>query len=603
MAYDFNSLTKQAAEASNRDKFYTDFKDVDPNVLHQISELTDWMRTKAKGSDVREVIAQLFERTWLENIKEGNANMEVSLARGSYPNLKSRLDNVDNKQKQTTEQLAQKANKDEVTNVMTPRGNIAYASLPKSGNQVGWYYYCPDGDGVHGAGNYVWNGTSWFFGGTGDEGYNLLKEDLAEIEPNGCYNLLTKIKPYNLIKINKLLENHYVDTNGIVKESDAFALTEFIDVSTYTTINFDNCGLSCWYDENKTFISYFIPNINVPYDVPENAKYIRSSIPTGSINYAIISEKNPIPKYDNGYSIFEDLYPQKKEYQEGFIHFTVPVNQNIFDYTTTIDNTIDSQNIIDVDCVLTLPTSYKNVGKPTKLLMMCHGAGKGVSGEFDWTTNSDYCRLVNRFIESGYAVFDCNGYNNESSGQNFWGAQRGIEAWRKAYQYVIDNYNVEKCFSIYGFSMGGCTALNLAFQKFPNINSIIVSSPVINLEACFNGDIGCASAMSHAYGFKDSSGGFQDCMRLQSPINRIVSINDVDYCFDYIPPIRIYFGGNEVGQAGVNKQYAIRLHNAIKNAGGYSEYREVAGRGHEICYGADNAIITEYIYWFNRYSN
>ena len=40
MAYDFNSLTKQAAEASNRDKFYTDFGDVDQNKLHQISELT-----------------------------------------------------------------------------------------------------------------------------------------------------------------------------------------------------------------------------------------------------------------------------------------------------------------------------------------------------------------------------------------------------------------------------------------------------------------------------------------------------------------------------------------------------------------------------------
>ena len=181
MAYDFNSLTKQADEASNRDKFYTDFEDVDPNKLHQISELTDWMRTKAKGSDVREVIAQLFERTWLENIKEGNANMEVSQARGTYPNLRSRLDEVDNKQQKTTAQLAQKANKDEVTNVMTPKGNIAYASLPKTGNSVGWYYYCPDGDGVHGAGNYVWNGTSWYFGGTGDEGYNLLKEDIADL--------------------------------------------------------------------------------------------------------------------------------------------------------------------------------------------------------------------------------------------------------------------------------------------------------------------------------------------------------------------------------------------------------------------------------------
>lgn len=91
VAYDFNSLTKQADEAINRDKFYTDFEDVDPSKLHQISELTEWLRTKGKGSDVREVIAQLFERTWLENIKDGSANMEVAKARGSYPTLGERM--------------------------------------------------------------------------------------------------------------------------------------------------------------------------------------------------------------------------------------------------------------------------------------------------------------------------------------------------------------------------------------------------------------------------------------------------------------------------------------------------------------------------------
>ena len=101
MAYDFNSLTKQADEASNRDKFYTDFEDVDPNKLHQISELTEWMRTKGKGSDVREVIAQLFERTWLENIKEGNANMEVAEARGTDATLGDRLQSMDGKIAQT----------------------------------------------------------------------------------------------------------------------------------------------------------------------------------------------------------------------------------------------------------------------------------------------------------------------------------------------------------------------------------------------------------------------------------------------------------------------------------------------------------------------
>lgn len=92
MGYDFRSLTKQIDEADNREKFYTDFEDVDPNTLHQISDLTEWIRTKGKGSDVREIIAQLFERTWLEGTKEGNANMEVAQARGKFDTLDKRLD-------------------------------------------------------------------------------------------------------------------------------------------------------------------------------------------------------------------------------------------------------------------------------------------------------------------------------------------------------------------------------------------------------------------------------------------------------------------------------------------------------------------------------
>ena len=229
MVYDFNSLMKQADEASNRDKFYTDFEDVDPNVLHQITELTEWMRTKAKGSDVREVIAQLFERTWLEESKEGNANMEVAKARGRFPVLNDRLNNADSERAENARKLAQKANKDEVTNVMTPKGTLAYASLPTSGNQVGWYYYCPDGDGSHGAGNYVWNGTSWFFGGTGDEGYNLLKGDLTEIDKD-IYEITFNKFDYDKVLYNKM---YILGSSNSIRDSDKYNLTELIDVSDW----------------------------------------------------------------------------------------------------------------------------------------------------------------------------------------------------------------------------------------------------------------------------------------------------------------------------------------------------------------------------------
>ena len=152
VAYDFNSLTKQADEAINRDNFYTDFEDVDPSKLHQISELTEWLRTKGKGSDVREVIAQLFERTWIEGSKEGNANMEVAKARGGYPVLNQRLNAM-------SENISNKANTAWVENRLnsilgsTPKASLAnlkeiQSTYPNGANGIvvardsgKWYYW------------------------------------------------------------------------------------------------------------------------------------------------------------------------------------------------------------------------------------------------------------------------------------------------------------------------------------------------------------------------------------------------------------------------------------------------------------------------------
>ena len=97
-------------------------------------------------------------------------------------------------------------------------------------------------------------------------------------------------------------------------------------------------------------------------------------------------------------------------------------------------------------------------------------------------TYNHYNNLVNTFVDAGYAVFDCNGYNETFFGCNFWGSHRGVEAWRKAYDYIVKNYNVEDNVSIYGFSMGGLTALNLVLIGFPNVKCIALGSPVLDVE-------------------------------------------------------------------------------------------------------------------------
>ena len=91
MNYDFLSMQKQVDEALRNPRYYTDFSDVDPNVLYQMSELLEFIRTKGSGAALREAVAQLFERYILTSAKEGNANMEVAKARGKYANLSDRL--------------------------------------------------------------------------------------------------------------------------------------------------------------------------------------------------------------------------------------------------------------------------------------------------------------------------------------------------------------------------------------------------------------------------------------------------------------------------------------------------------------------------------
>lgn len=97
------------------------------------------------------------------------------------------------------------AKKTEVTNCLTPKGNSTFSELPISDNNVGDFYYCSDGDGTNGSGNYVWNGTEWYFGGTGDEGYSQLKGNVDDVVLR-----MNNIYPY--IKI--FSSQGYINTSG-----------------------------------------------------------------------------------------------------------------------------------------------------------------------------------------------------------------------------------------------------------------------------------------------------------------------------------------------------------------------------------------------------
>ena len=236
MAYDFNSLAKQAPEATNRDGFYTDFGDVDTSKLHQISELTEWMRTKGKGSDVREVIAQLFERTWLEGTKEGNANFEVAQARGGYDTLGNRLTDMTTK----ISGLAEGSPKGVYPNLAAlqaakPSGDSGIYVTSDNGH---WYYYnngWKDG-GVYQAtgiadGSITPEKTN-FYTSTGNL-FNVLKPNAnllsGELAVDSCDNV-------SIIKLNGKSSNLGATTVALMTGSSSTGTYITFDTSAQYTL-------------------------------------------------------------------------------------------------------------------------------------------------------------------------------------------------------------------------------------------------------------------------------------------------------------------------------------------------------------------------------
>ena len=276
------------------------------------------------------------------------------------------------------------------------------------------------------------------------------------------------------------------------------------------------------------------------------------------------------------------------------------VNDNSPATSGTENEVKDTETLNTVTCKLKMPSTYSPYGEPTKLLMICHGAGRGMVGSNNWTTQTGYNNIVNAFTDAGYFVFDCQGYADTEDGRSFWGVKKGVEAWRKAYAYIIKNYNVEHQFSIYGFSMGGLTALGLAFDDYPNINAIALASPVLDLTKCVG-----ESTMRTAYGLSSATYDIDKCFGC-NPYAHIKQIDSTDMVISKLPPLKIWYGGNETNSSSqpyVEKTYAQAFVNAVKAGGGYAIYREIAGVGHEICYGLVPAAITEYVRFINRYNN
>ena len=123
-----------------------------------------------------------------------------------------------------------------------------------------------------------------------------------------------------------------------------------------------------------------------------------------------------------------------------------------------------------VECVLRLPSSYTPSGRPTRLILACHGAGGYIKESTETWYNAEWKTFMDVLLAAGYAVFDANVLPN-STGDTQMGYALGsplyVNVLKKAYDYILENYNVYPQIFAHGTSMGGvgATAFSHAYPQ------------------------------------------------------------------------------------------------------------------------------------------
>ena len=293
---------------------------------------------------------------------------------------------------------------------------------------------------------------------------------------------------------------------------------------------------------------------------------------------------------------FQDDGIQYRSYQKDLIFFSEKVNQtvnNFWDNTNEIVNPIEYKSTTGV---LILPDNYSPDGKPSPIIMYCHGFSHGVWYD-TWGSTENFLLQKKKWASMGFAVFDCNGARNNNKQVNFTGAGsiQFVSAYRKCYEYIKQHYNVEDRICVVGGSAGGPTGINFCYMYGNLVKKCALLSAWTDLKTCSWGQ-GVRDTFVEYLGFNNTTDYEEEKTVGYDPTKRIIDVSGVEMC-NYKMSVKAWVGSTEVGSALYEPLF--RFVNALRNVGNAAYIRQVDGLTHsEVVSGNNDVIDTEVASWF-----
>lgn len=253
-----------------------------------IQKYLDKIKNAIYGREVRGAIHDAIKQTYDDAAKGGDANMEVTLARGTYPNLNARLDANDSKLENTKQHIEIELTKkiDRVVFDSTSSEIVFYANgriinsvdVSEAGNAQLVQDYI---DSLVSEG--VIEGVTLPNGSLG-----TLK--LADKSVTNDKLAVSKVGK-NLFNKSRVIPNHLLSmSTGEVFENESYYTSDYMVVKPSTMYSRRYQCRVIFYDENYTFITGLgeenpsgeLGILGTPVESPPNAKYARISFRNAS---------------------------------------------------------------------------------------------------------------------------------------------------------------------------------------------------------------------------------------------------------------------------------------------------------------------------------
>lgn len=228
-----------------------------------------------------------------------------------------------------------------------------------------------------------------------------------------------------------------------------------------------------------------------------------------------------------------------------------------------------------VESVLRLPDNYKIYGEKTQLILMCHGA----SGYIDKTTetwyNSYWKTFCNEMLNAGYALFDVNVLPNSVGDKCGYcaGSPLAVNVAKKAYDYIIENYNIKEKILVHGTSMGGVLA-SAFVNAYPNL--VIAQSSFAGrdlsqyIKEISDGTLENGNDFAMSYGYSNLAALNADKFSHAEGLVPSLSLKKYNNGSTQLPPVR-----EENYSDWLNYYAEIQRHTKDEVIGNYTAFRSV----------------------------